>query len=203
MSMDSKLMIVLNVAIAYIAGTLVRAPWRILKGRIDEYYFGENPRNVYTTKATEEAERNKKRPVIKELATRKIADGLVDSIIEHNPCLNGEDDKIKSHFAFGYMVNYLGANGKSSKLDRIGSLTDMCSSVMVTILICSLMLAGSAVLTSCGFDPGLSWDLTWLSGGITLIVLLAGFLSSASLYAHYTQVRFSMTITQYSMVEKK
>ena len=204
MDMDPKLLIVLNVAIAYIVGTLLRAPWRIIKTMLDKFAFGDNPRFIYTQ--TIDTQNNKcKTFVIKEFATRTMAKKLVDDIIAQSPCLAKCDDMKRSHYAFGHMVNYLEVNGRSSKTDRIGNLADMCSSVIVTLIICAIMLIVSAICCSkcIGMNLGLSWNLTFFSGIITALVFAAGIISSCYLYVHYTQVRFSMTIIQYSILIKK
>ena len=212
MNMDSTFVLVLNITIAYLAGTLVRAPFRLVKDILDNWYFGGNPRDIYTTVI--------KKPVIKEEITRKVAKKLVDQITDQlelkdvydkggmegkkaaeNTNSLTDKEKRNNHFAFSHMVNCLELSGKSGKADRICGLLDMCAYSIVTLAICAIMLG---ISTARGL--GLDWNETIHPIFIVIIMVIiftTGIVSSLHLYYHYTQMRFSMIVQQYNIWKSK
>ena len=205
LNMDSTFIIVLNIAIAYIAGTLIRALFRFFKVHLDNIVFGGNPRDLFPDRP-----KGKKKAVIKEIITREIAKKHVTLIVKQQgnlihgqqdvACEHDYDSKRKNHFAFSHMVNCLELNGKSGKSDRICSLVDMCSSLMVTLFLCFLMLSVNYILFyTLGFDCGGMWNHKLATAIIAFITLLTGFISAYYLYIHYTQMRFAMIVQLYNI----
>lgn len=208
LNMSSTFLIVLNIAIAYIAGTLIRAPFRLIKKHLDNIVFGGNPRDIFPDDS-----KNGKQAVIKEEITRKVAQKHVALIVEQQEALicgqQGESQKLtsesnrKNHFAFSHMVDCLELNGKSGKADRICSLVDMCSSMMITFIFCVIMLGASCFFY---YNKGYDWGITWngcASVIIAFTVLAAGLISACYLYTHYTQMRFSMIVQLYNIWQDK
>ena len=85
-------------------------------------------------------------------------------------------------------------DGHSNKSDRINSLSEMCSSFAVTIILCDLIgiftLAGLAQMGKC---PTNVIEII----AVGLLLSLVGEVSSCYLYSHYVQMRFTIVVKQF------
>lgn len=190
------LKMILYICLSYIVGCLIRSQVHLFSFIFNKIYFGGNPRDIYPY-----SDRGKY-CVLKQSITRGIAGRIRDIIADHfylHDYLESDSSDIKSEcelnrFAFGYMVNYLDINGYINKTNSIKSLSDMCSSVAVTIVLCNIMIIFSGLFhLATGGQAG--FHLIPMAVGV--VISIVGFVLSCNLYISYTQKRYSVVIEQF------
>ena len=100
--------------------------------------------------------------------------------------------------AFGYMVNYLEACGRSDKEDRICGLADFCSSMA------GVVLAGGAVRAVATFGQT-RFPLTGEALRAALVEVFgvgALFLACMALCLRYERMRFSTVVRTYAALRR-
>lgn len=203
------LKLIVYVALSYIVGSLSQALVRWSKEKLNNWYFGGNPRSIYT------GHKKGKEYVLHREKSRELAGKCTSIIIKHvpleistNPAVSSgegedeisEDQEKANHFAFGYMTNYLDVQGLSSKNSRVNSFADMCASIAVTIVLCDIICLAARIgqhlvlgkTCVCSIDSVLP---IVIAGVISVI----GYLSSCKLYRSYIQMRFAIVVYQFAI----
>lgn len=179
--------LLIYISLSYIAGCLIRALVRPIFKFYNRKYFGGQPRNIYLSGNLGKAK------VLKHEVTRNLAERVKKNVVTRLNLYNFSEMEI-NHFVFGYMINRLVIDGHSNKSDRINSLSEMCSSFAVTIILCDLIgiftLAGLAQMGKC---PTNVIEII----AVGLLLSLVGEVSSCYLYSHYVQMRFTIVVKQF------
>ncbi len=155
----SSMKVIIFIAVSYALGILMKAPANILSKSINKRVFGGDPRCLYALykeKTNQEGNctpdeenkknirklKHKKKYVIKNRATRRLAKEVRDAIVDmyfNDAAKNDVSKGSLSAFAFGYMINYLESKGKADKQNRISVLEDMCSSMLAVVSVGGLL----------------------------------------------------------------
>ncbi len=226
---NTYLQLIVYISLSYIIGSTNQALSRwVVSAILNKKIFGGNPRELYTF-CPNKKDAVLKHEVSRELARRirDIVAGHYTSIIRevsaqsdqsnivqrhvdekgdirsHGRVNAQRKNKVKkvNHFVFGYMTNYLDIKGLAGKNSRINSLADMCSSVIVTALLCYITWIPTFVYhIKQDYSNGIS-DLNYYLSlfVVVTVVILFVFFSACKMYRTYIQMRYAIVVYQFAI----
>ncbi len=173
---DDAITLFLAFVASYTVGTLLRFPAKFLSELIHLIAYDGNPRDRYPDRGSRKGRLGfTGRSVIRDPSTRALGLACRRAIAKHYGLKH-----VEPRFAFGFMINYLEAEGVSAKGDRMCSISDMCLFLNVVFLV------GTAAYS--------------LSGQPCMAVLLGACeVICVHLFVRYEEIRFKTIVRTFAI----